>query len=118
TGPRISQTNRLHRTETKRVNSATRQLLNRQTGFKPSCFFKSLKRNALGVDQTGIESQVLLFVKRAVQIIVATFVVSRGGKGDRLIYGLRGDDGRDCIIKIELIASGYLHDFLSKSVGG
>src|SRR5262245_37638356 len=60
TGLRIGQTFRLHRTESQRVDSAARDLLDRQTRFEPTRLFKSLQRYRLRFHQLADEALVLL----------------------------------------------------------
>src|ERR1043165_9750179 len=72
----------LHRSETQCVDAATGELFDGQTRFEPARFFEALQRDAVGFDEGVVELFVLFLVERAVEVVVAAFVVACGAKGD------------------------------------
>src|SRR2546421_7439618 len=112
---RVTKTDGLHRPVAQCVNAAPRQLFNRQTRLKPSGLLEALERNALGVDESIIEARVIFFIKRAVQIIVAALVITRGAKGHFKIDRVGGDYRRDSIVEVKLIVARQTHDLRCES---
>src|SRR5215813_1630543 len=113
----MSQADWLHLSETQSVDTASGQFLNWQASFKPASFFKALQRHALGVKQSLVEGRVLLFIKRTINVIVASFVIAGSAKGDIQINGIRGDYGSDSVVKIELVAARKFHYRRSQGFG-
>src|ERR1041384_7822122 len=74
---RGDETDRLHRPVTKCVEAAPRQFFNRQTSLEPARLLEALQRHRLRADKGFIETAILCFVERAVEIIVAAFAVAR-----------------------------------------
>src|SRR5437764_11981309 len=79
---RINETDRLHRAEAQRVVTAPRQLFNRQTRLEPARLLEALQRHRLCADESFRHTTILFFIERAVEIIVAAFVVTRGAESD------------------------------------
>jgi len=65
-----------------------------------------MDRGHLGGANRLPEITILLLRHRAIQIIVASFAVARGGERDLAIDGVRGDDRRDGIVEVEKIRGG------------
>src|SRR5438067_13684822 len=91
---RVSESDGLHRSVAQCINTSPRQLFNRKAGLEPTCFLEAMKWDALCVYKLIIKARVLFTVKRAVQVIVAALVVSRGAERNLLIDRLGWDNPR------------------------
>src|SRR5688500_1695240 len=65
----VRQTFRLHRSEPERLNTASGDLLDRQTAFEPTCFLKTLERDRFRFEQLADEPLVLIAIHRTVNVI-------------------------------------------------
>src|SRR5258708_17751236 len=83
---RIDQPDRLHRSIAQGVDATARKFLDRKTRFEPARLFESLERDAVRFKQSLVETRVLLFVKRAVEIIVSAFAITRRAKSNSLVH--------------------------------
>src|SRR5712691_6708181 len=64
---RVAKPNRLHRTVTQRVSSATRKLFDGQATLEVHRLFELVKRDRFGGEQRLIEPAVLLYIEGTVQ---------------------------------------------------
>src|SRR5882672_191326 len=114
---RIDQTDRLHGSVAQSVNTAAREFFDRQTRFEPARLFEALEWDAVRFNQSFVETRVLFFVKRTVEIIVAAFAIASGAKGNCLIYRISRDDRRDGVVEIHLVVAGQFHDLPRQGIG-
>ena len=103
-GVRIEQTDRFHGTETERFHTARRKLLHRHAPFKVNHLLKVTGRHLLATVQFIDERQVLFFIERTVEIIIAIpLTVPRSGKHLCHIHGFSGDNRRNGVVEVEAI---------------
>ena len=103
-GARICEAHRLERTEGQRLLAARGKRLHGHTALKMLLLLKFAAGDLLAVEQALIKRLVLVFVHGTVQIIaLARLAVAGAPESDAHINGIRRHDGRDGIIKIEVL---------------
>ena len=103
-GARICEAHRLERTEGQRLLAARGKRLHGHTALKMLLLLKFAAGDLLAVEQALIKRLVLVLVHGTVQIIaLARLAVAGAPESDAHINGIRRHDGRDGIIKIEVL---------------
>jgi hypothetical protein len=104
----IVEPDRLHRPEAQRIKPAFGHHLDRHTAFEIGGVLLPLAKLGLGrVEQALMESQILLLVHRAVDIVLAVALVPATGiPGDVQVDAVMIDDRGDRIEKGEAVLPG------------
>src|SRR5687767_3767402 len=109
TCPWIAQALWFHRTKAQSFHASPGDLLDRQTRFKPARFLEAFQRHRLSHEQFVDERLILGAVHRAIDVIVATLIVSGRLERDRHVDRIGRYDRCDRVVKIELVVACEFH---------
>ena len=104
-GARVGQANRFHRAVGQGVFAASGHLLNRQTTLEVATLLERLFRDLFGGQNVVNELIILCLRERAVEIIIAAVVITRGAKRQTRIDRIGCHNRRDSIVEIQILSA-------------
>lgn len=118
-GTRIAQPHRLHGSEAQSFAAPPRDLFNGQTSFKKrSAVLRNMSRHGVAREQRVDKSFVLLFVERAVHVVVGPvqrLAITGCAKRDRHVDGFRVHNGADAVVEKQPLRARQSRNFVGKS---
>ena len=116
---RVVEPDRFHRAKTERFHPARRHHLDRHTAFEiRRAGLPLAKLGLLARQQPRVESNVLLFRHRAIDVVLATLVPASGHPRDVHVDGVPVDDRGDGIEERQRFRAGRRADAVGESCGG